>query len=289
MTLNVTDTTFGYDGTHVLKDVSFQVDRGELLGLLGPNGSGKSTLLQIIDTIQEIEAGEILLDGVDLQKSTQEEVARHVGYLPQTEASIPSATVFDTVLLGRQPYFDWRPSREDRAAVEQVLEELGISDLAMREVPTLSGGQRRMVLLARALVQAEDALLLDEPTSGLDLKHQHEVMRRVRDGIQRSELAGIVALHDLDLATRFCDRFAFLKDGELRAVGGDEVLTEQLIQTVYEVPVDVFQHEGQTHIVPEEPSALDSDDDFGSSPSEIEGGSKPTAIADGNGENQRAD
>ena len=250
MTLKVHNATIGFDDLTVLEDVSFTVESGELLGLLGPNGVGKSSLLRAIDAIHDFESGTAALDGTDVGTFSREDVARRIGYLPQVEGARPSATVFDTVLLGRQPYFDWRPTDDDRLAVRRVLEQLGIADLAMREMPTLSGGQRRLVFLARTLVQASEALLLDEPTSGLDLKHQHEVMSRVRSSIRESDLAGVVAIHDLDLATRFCDRFAFLYDGELYAVGDESVLSAGTIETVYDVPVDVFERNGQTHVVP---------------------------------------
>jgi len=255
MTLHVHDATLAYGDTTVLEGVSLRVPDGELLGLLGPNGSGKTTLLRAVDAMHDLDGGRITLDGTDVATLSREAVARRIGYLPQVEGSTPPATVFDTVLLGRQPYFEWRPTGEDRQAVEAVLGALGIEDLAMREVPTLSGGQRRTVLLARALVQASDALLLDEPTGGLDLKHQHEVMRRVRTAVHESGLAGIVAIHDLDLATRFCDRYVLLYDGEVYAAGGEEVLTEETVETVYDVPVEVFDRNGRRHVVPQDPAA----------------------------------
>ena len=286
MTLHVHDARFAYGDATVLEDVSIEVPDGELLGLLGPNGSGKTTLLRAIDAMHDLDGGRITLDGTDVATLSREDVARRIGYLPQVEGSSPPATVFDTVLLGRQPYFEWRPTAEDRQAVEAVLQDLGIADLAMREVPTLSGGQRRTVLLARALVQASDALLLDEPTSGLDLKHQHEVMRRVRSAVHESNLAGIVAIHDLDLATRFCDRFAFLYDGEVYAAGGEEILTADVVGTVYDVPVEVFERNGRLHVVPEDPA---DEDELGREPLGDESVPEPadeplSAVTDGSGE-----
>jgi iron complex transport system ATP-binding protein len=257
MTLAVHEATFAYGDATVLEDVSLRVPDGDLLALLGPNGSGKTTLLQAIDAMHDLDGGRITIDGTDVATLSREGVARRIGYLPQVEGASPPSTVFDTVLLGRQPHFEWHPTSEDREAVERILCDLGIEDLAMRAVPTLSGGQRRTVLLARALVQATDALLLDEPTSGLDLKHQHAVMRHVRSAVRESDLAGVVAIHDLDLATRFCDRYAFLYDGDVYAAGGDDVLTAETVGTVYDVPVEVFERNGRTHVVPEDPDADD--------------------------------
>ncbi|MFT4891873.1 MAG: iron complex transport system ATP-binding protein [Halobacteriales archaeon] len=285
MTLHVHDATLAYGDTTVLEEVTLPVPDGELLGLLGPNGSGKTTLLRAIQAIHDLDGGRITLDGTDVATLSREDVARRIGYLPQVEGSTPPATVFDTVLLGRQPYFEWRPTEEDRQAVEAVLGDLGIEDLAMREVPTLSGGQRRTVLLARALVQASDALLLDEPTSGLDPKHQHEVMRRVRSAVHESDLVGIVAIHDLDLATRFCDRYAFLYDGKVYAAGGEEVLTEETVGTVYDVPVEVFERNGRTHVVPLGPAEETELDRESVDETATEAGDEPpSAVTDGSGE-----
>ncbi|MEF8757675.1 MAG: ABC transporter ATP-binding protein [Halobacteriales archaeon] len=270
MTVDVSGATFAYGDASVLEGVSLRVGNGELLGLLGPNGSGKTTLLRAIDGLVDLDGGEVTIDGTDVATLSREEIARRVGYLPQVEGSSPPATVFDTVLLGRTPHFEWRPTDEDREAVRRVLAELGIEDLAMREVPTLSGGQRRTVLLARALVGGSEALLLDEPTSGLDLKHQHEVMREVRSAIRDSGRAGIVAIHDLSLATRFCDRFAFLYDGEVYAAGGEEVLTAETVETVYDVPAEVFTRNGRTHVVPTDPDGTRPD--RGDLPTAVESG-----------------
>ncbi|MEF8814378.1 MAG: ABC transporter ATP-binding protein [Halovenus sp.] len=253
MTINVRDATFAYGELSVLDSVSLSVEDGELLGLLGANGSGKTTLLRAIDGLIDLDEGEVTTGGTDVGDLSREEVARRIGYLPQVEGSTPAATVFETVLLGRTPHFGWRPNERDRRAVERVLAELGIGDLATRKVPTLSGGQRRTVLLARALVGEPDAVLLDEPTSGLDLKHQHEVMRHVRSAVHEADRAGVVAIHDLALATRFCDRYALLYDGEVFDAGGEEVLTEDNIETVYDVSVEVFTRDGHTHVVPKDP------------------------------------
>lgn len=120
MTVDVTDVTIGYDGSPVLEAVDVHVGDGELLGLLGPNGSGKTLLLRAIDGLLEPTTGRVTVDGTDIQTLSREEIARRIGYLPQVERTTTSGTVFDTVLLGRNPHFGWRPGESDRRAVESV-------------------------------------------------------------------------------------------------------------------------------------------------------------------------
>ncbi len=249
MTVQLKNATVGYDDEPVFEDVSLRVDDGELVGLLGPNGSGKTTLLRTINANLTLDRGTVALNGTDLETLSPAEVARLVGYVPQESGAGDGARVYNTVLLGRNPHFGWRPDEADRQAVETVLAALGIEELSMRRMGSLSGGQRRTVLLARALVQATDTLLLDEPTSGLDVNHQYEVMRRIRASVLEDDLAGLLAIHDLDLAAQFCDRFAFLENGTLRAVGDESVLKPSLIEEVYGVPVDVVQWAGSTRVI----------------------------------------
>ncbi|MFW6017713.1 MAG: ABC transporter ATP-binding protein [Halapricum sp.] len=253
MTITIQNTTIAYDTTPVLEDVSLRVEDGQLLGLLGPNGVGKTSLLRAIDGLLEPERGLLTLDGTAIHDLSRKEIARRIGYLPQVEKAETQATVFETVLLGRTPHFGWRPDEADRQAVQRALESLGIGALATRPMATLSGGQRRTALLARALVGGSEALLLDEPTSGLDLKHQHEVMGRLRSAVHESDRAGVVAIHDLDLATRFCDSYALLSEGEVFASGGEEILTADAVETVYDIPVEVVTRNGHREIVPKTP------------------------------------
>ena len=254
MTLTIADLRFSYDAEPVLSAVDLSVESGELLGLLGPNGSGKSTLLQCLNGILEPDAGTVRIDGDRVAKLTSDERARRCSYVPQAESGAFPATVFETVMQGRRPHGGWSPSARDREATAGVLDRLDIGDLADRQVSELSGGQRQKVRLGRALVGDPSVTLLDEPTSALDLRHQLEVMDLVVEHIRASEVAGIVAIHDLNLAARYCDRIALLADGEIHAVGPPEVLTPETIRTVYGVEASVRGHRDRQLIVPEAPA-----------------------------------
>lgn len=258
MTLGIDGLRFGYDEGPVLDGIDLTVESGELVGLLGPNGSGKSTLLQCCNRLLNPDDGCVVLENDRVGALDATERARRFGYVPQAESRAFPATVFETILQGRRPYGGWSPSRSDRAAVEAVIDRLNLDELAGRRVGDLSGGQRQKVHLGRALVGDPSALLLDEPTSALDLKHRLEVMDLVVTDVRDRGLAGLVAIHDINLAARYCDRVALLHEGSVYAVGSPDVLTPETVRTVYGVDVTVHDHDGRRLIVPEAPAESDA-------------------------------
>ena len=239
----------GYD-TPVVSDVDLTVDRGELVAVLGPNGVGKSTLLRTVLGLRGPLAGTITVDGDDVTDLDRSTIARRLGYVPQAESTGLPSTVFETVLTGRKPHATWRPSPEDRELVGRVLDRLGLADLAMRPLSELSGGQRQQVRLARALAQQPDGLVLDEPTSSLDLRHQLDVLERVR-AVADDGNAVLFALHDLDLALRFADTLVFLSDGTVVQTGGPAVVDADLVERVYGVAARVTTVDGHQVVIPE--------------------------------------
>lgn len=252
MILNVEGIEFAYESTPVLEGVTLSVERGELLGIIGPNGSGKSTLLRCLNRLLEPDEGSIYVDGEDLESLSRDKVAQQVGYVPQSESRMFSSTVYDAILLGRKPHVNWRASDEDRAVVERIIEQLGLETLALRSLDELSGGQRQKVLIGRALAQEASVLLLDEPTSSLDVRHQLEVLALVAAQIDAG-MAGVLAIHDLNLAVRYCDSLALLCENEIVAAGPPNILTSTLIRDVYGVEATVTEHDGRPLIIPEQP------------------------------------
>jgi iron complex transport system ATP-binding protein len=240
--LKINKLSFSYNSTPILKDVELEVGLGEMVCIVGPNGSGKSTMLKCINQILETEQNSVLIDGQDVNSLSLRELSMIMGYVPQTSTSAFSFTVFDVVLMGRKPYINWNLSDRDSEIVAEMLDFLGIGDLAMRHFTELSGGEQQKVIIARALAQQPKLLLLDEPTSSLDIKHQLEILCILKSLAESKHCSVIVAMHDLNMASRFSNRLLMLKRGCVFAVGTPEsVLTEANIESVYGVKVRVSE------------------------------------------------
>ena len=252
MKLKVNNVEFSYNSTPVLENISMELDRSEILGVVGPNGAGKSTLIRCINRILKPQRGSILLEGQEIKHMGMMEIAKKLGYVPQTASHTFPATVFDTVLMGRRPHIGWRSSEKDTKNVVEVLKLMEIKDLAMRDFNELSGGQQQKVLIARALAQEASTLLLDEPTSNLDIQHQLEVMEIVKDLVTKKGISAIMAVHDLNLASRYTDRVIMMKGGRIFDAGSPyDVLTPENIMSVYNVETEVINRNGRKpYIVP---------------------------------------
>jgi len=249
MRLTVANIDFSYNSHAVLSDVNFSLDRGQIMCVLGVNGAGKSTLLKCLNRILKPQRGSVLVEGEDLLLMSQNSVARCMGYVPQRHPET-RLSVFEAVLMGRKPYIRWALTSNDYTLVENIIMQIGIAHLAMRPVNDLSGGELQKVIIARALAQSPEILLLDEPTSSLDLKNQLEVMGLIRRIVETQDLSAVIAIHDLNIAVRFADRFILLKEQRIHAVSTKKDLTPEMIRQVYGVEVALKEFEGHTVVVP---------------------------------------
>ncbi|MCG6987548.1 MAG: ABC transporter ATP-binding protein [Gemmatimonadetes bacterium] len=224
-----------------LDGVSMSVPDGCLYAVLGPNGSGKSTLMKALLGVVRIRAGRALVDGRDVRTWTRGEVARAVGVVPQGEAIAFPLTARELVGMGRYPHLGaLRGEGEgDRAAVAHALSACDVTDLAGRDVTTLSGGELQRVRIARALAQEPRALVLDEPTASLDIRHQMAILELLRASAD-SGMTVLVVTHGLDMAARFADRMLLLSRGSVAAEGAPaEVLRAEVLREVYRWPIAV--------------------------------------------------
>ena len=199
--IEVKDLSFSYGQKKILDQVSFQLDSGECMAGLGVNGVAKRTLITCMNRIHKPQNGVVLMNGQNVLSLSNHEAAKRMAYVSQF-SEISRLTVFDTVLLGRKPYMKWSVSADD-------------------------------------MDQEPELLLLDEPTSCLDPKNRHDVLELVKAYIDEKRVSGLMVIHDVNLALRYCNRFLFMKHGGVLGCGGPEIVTSEMIRQVYEMPASV--------------------------------------------------
>jgi iron complex transport system ATP-binding protein len=237
----------------ILRDVTLALAPGEVLTLAGPNGAGKTTLFRVASRVLRPTAGTVSLLGRPLATYARRELARVVAVVPQDATIAFPFSVGEIVLMGRSPHLGTLgfETRDDVDRARDAMRRVGIEALADRSVLTLSGGERQLVLLARALAQDARVLLLDEPTAHLDLRHRVRVAALVRELVREGRSALVVS-HDLGLAARSGDRIALLRDGQLHVLGTPrEVLTPANLRAVFDVETEILEAaDGALQVVP---------------------------------------
>jgi len=242
MEMKIIDLHFSYSNKEVIRGVSFNVEEGEIFCILGPNGCGKTTLLKCLCGILKPSKGSILLDGKEANSMSREEYAKIVGYLPQEHRSVFPYKTLDFVVMGRAPHLGIfsTPSDKDYKIGEEALREVGAYHLKDRPYIELSGGEKQLVLIARALAQQPKILLLDEPTSHLDLKNQAIILKTLSN-LARRGLIIIMTTHFPTHAFLYSSRVGLMIDGTFIDVGDpDQVITERNLRKAYHVDVKVL-------------------------------------------------
>lgn len=245
--------TFSYGGPFSLKDVSFTVGMGETVVLLGPNGCGKTTLLKCINALISPSKGRIDVLGKNTGTLGRAELSRLIGFVPQTHSPPFPYTVLDVVLMGRVSRMTifQQPSRSDYAISEEALNLVGILQMKDRVYTHISGGERQLVLIARAIAQEPKVLLLDEPTAHLDFKNQQVVLRMVRKVAREKGLGVVMSLHDPNHALSFSDKVVLIGNGKVSAIGAPmDVVTPENIEKVYGIATKMLSHESGNVLIP---------------------------------------
>jgi iron complex transport system ATP-binding protein len=247
--LTVESLAFGFPGRTVGREVSFALGAGEVMCVLGPNGGGKTTLFRTVLGLLAPHGGAVRLQGQDLGTFSRGEIARQVGYVPQGHAAYFAYTVREFVLMGRTAHLGVfsSPSRGDVAVADRVLESLGIGHLAGKPVTEISGGERQLALVARALAQQPKLLVLDEPTASLDFGNQVRVLERIAQ-LAGSGIAILFSSHDPDHAFLAARRVLLLSEGRVLEAGTPrEVIRPDTLERMYRVSVQVLALPGGGH------------------------------------------
>lgn len=256
--LQIENVSGGYGGENIVKNIHLSVEKGEFLGILGPNGSGKTTLLKMISGLLELGQGEVKVSGIRLTDLTKKQLAKKMAVLPQLSPQVFPYTVKETVSLGRYAHhrgFFQTWTDEDEDIVQRVMDQTNIHHFQDNSVMEHSGGEQQRIFLAQALVQQPEVLLLDEPTNHLDLAYQKELLDLLKTGAREEGLTIVAVLHDLNLASLYCDRLLLMDNGEVRAIDKpNDVLSEESINHVYQTEVVKQPHskiaKPQLHLMP---------------------------------------
>ncbi|WP_297488226.1 ABC transporter ATP-binding protein [uncultured Cetobacterium sp.] len=255
MAIKVNNLKFSYGEKETLKGVNVHIKKGKFTGILGPNGCGKSTFLKNVLGYLKSNSGNVKINNIDRDEVSKKEIAKIISLVPQKSNLMATMSVEDFVLMGRLPHLksSWSGyTKEDKNMASENLKFLGLDKFKERIALSLSGGEFQRVLLARALTQNPEILLLDEPTSALDLNHAVELLNRVKTLVQDKELTSVAVLHDLNLASMFCDELIIMKDGKVAYQGTPkEVLTEEILKEVYNLKSKVLKDEnGYPYVIP---------------------------------------
>ncbi len=240
--LSVQHITAGYERKPAIRDITFTIPSRGIMGVIGPNGAGKTTLFRTISRVLKPMDGKILYRDRDIAGMSRKDFAQKVAVIPQFRSVPPPFTVEEFVSLGRYPHRGRLSpfTREDRGIIAENLSLLGLTDFRDRKVSALSGGELQRVVLAQGLVQKPELLLMDEPTAHLDITHQIRVLDLIGFLSEQAGLTVLIILHDLNLASAYCDRVLIMKGGTVHASGTPgSVLTQGTIEEVYHTPVRV--------------------------------------------------
>lgn len=240
--LEIKSLTCGYDSKFFLKDINFRIDKGELIGVIGPNGSGKTTLLRAITRVLKPKNGCIYFEGKNIWQLGFEELARNVAVVSQN-FEVGFMTVEEFILLGRIPHYEKFQFFEAKKDIEIAKRCMSLTDtfkLKDQLMGEISGGERQLALISRALTQEPKLLLLDEPTAHLDISHQVRILDLIKRLNKEFKLTVIMVMHDLNLASEYCQRLVLINEGRVHSIGTpEEVLKYQIIEEVYKTIVVV--------------------------------------------------
>lgn len=254
MSLSARDLSYGYPERRIGRQIGLELKPGEVLALLGPNGSGKTTLLKTLLGLLPPQGGELALDGAPLAALSVAERARALGYVPQAHAGTFAFSVFTVVLMGRTAHGGLfaAPTAHDRAIAMAMLERLGVARLAQRPYTQISGGERQLVLIARALAQEPRYVILDEPTASLDFGNQGKVMVEITR-LAAEGLGVLFTTHDPNQALRYADHVLMIRDGRAIAAGSAaELLIPERLAELYGVAIETVRDtEGRVAFLPE--------------------------------------
>lgn len=235
-----------YGNSLVVDDVTLTLPKGGLTSIIGPNGAGKSTLLSMVARLVPMDAGMVMVDGLDVSRTRGDVLAKRLSILRQDNHMTARLTVSDLVAFGRYPYNKGRPTIEDSEHILRALNYLGLEDLRDRFLDELSGGQRQRAFMAMVLCQDTDYMLFDEPLNNLDIRHAVAMMKLLRNAASDFHKTVVVVLHDINFASCYSDHVVAMRDGRVFMQGRpDEIVRPQVLSSIYQAEFEVHELGGK--------------------------------------------
>jgi iron complex transport system ATP-binding protein len=235
-----------YNRKTVIEDVSLSIPKGKITSFIGPNGAGKSTLISMISRLIAKDEGMIMIDGEDITKSKDSELARKISILKQSNAMNVKLTIRELVSFGRFPYSQGRLSRQDWKKVDEAIDYMELREMQHKYLDELSGGQRQRAYIAMVLAQDTEYILLDEPLNNLDMRHSVQIMKTLRRLVDELGKTIVIVIHDINFASCYSDEIVALKDGKIVKQGKTcDVIDQCVLKDIYDMDIDIQEIENQ--------------------------------------------
>lgn len=237
--LSVQNLSSSYDKkSNIINDISLTLNDGLIGIVLGKNGAGKSTLFKTILNLMKFKNGEIILNDVSINTLSSKERAKKISYVPQ-DIKFGGLSVYDTILSGRISSFNYITTKEDKEKVMQIIHDMHLENIMLKNVTCLSGGEKQKVAIARALVQEPELIIFDEPTGNLDINNEHLILKEAKRIVKDKNIMILIAIHDLNLALNYGDKFFFLKEGKLISERLSSEIDEKIIKKTFDIDVEI--------------------------------------------------
>ena len=234
-----------YGNKFVVDDVSFNINKGKITSFIGPNGAGKSTVLSMISRIMSKDEGEVIIDGVPLEKWNDKELAKKVAILRQSNNINVRITIRELVSFGRFPHNEGRLTKEDDKYIDDAIEYMQLKDIENRYLDELSGGQRQRAYIAMVIAQNTEYILLDEPLNNLDMKHSVKMMKVLRGLVIDLNKTVVIVMHDINFASFYSDSIVVLKDGKIaRNDDTSKIISKEFLEDIYEIDFEIKNFNG---------------------------------------------
>ena len=244
--IEVKNLTKKYGSKTVVDDVSFNIEKGKITSFIGPNGAGKSTVLSMISRIMDKDNGTVIIDGTELEKWNDKELAKKLSILKQSNNINVRLTIREIVSFGRYPHCEGRLKEEDIKYVDEAIAYMELTDIQHRYLDELSGGQRQRAYIAMVLAQNTEYVFLDEPLNNLDMKHSVSMMKVFRRLVDELNKTVVIVMHDINFASVYSDNIVVLKNGKLaKNDTTDKIINKETLEDIYEIDFDIREINGK--------------------------------------------